>query len=330
MTRRGLISKRTLFVSVLLAFPLFLLADVTASEMQKVIIYHAGSLSVPLTEMEQIFENEHPSVDIIRTAGGSTKMARLIADQGHPADIMASADYAVIDKSLIPARSNWNIRFATNQLVLCYTGRSRYADEINAQNWYDILARKDVSWGHSDPNLDPCGYRSLMVLQLAEKFYQKPGLYDQLIANRPKENVKAKAVELVELLKSGQMDYGWEYLSVAAQHDLKYIQLDDQINLGNYKFDDFYKRATVKVTGKTEGTWMTRTGKSITYGVTLINQSPNPKGAMSFLQYLLDPAGGLEILKSMGQPPFVPARVPSQNDYDRLPPGLKQLVEVRQ
>jgi molybdate/tungstate transport system substrate-binding protein len=75
---------------------------------------------------------------------------------------------------------------------------------------------------------------------------------------------------------------------------------------------------------------MTRTGKSITYGVTLINQSPNPKGAMSFLQYLLDPAGGLEILKSMGQPPFVPARVPSQNDYDRLPPGLKQLVEVRQ
>jgi molybdate/tungstate transport system substrate-binding protein len=169
-----------------------------------------------------------------------------------------------------------------------------------------------------------------MVLQLAEKFYKAPGLYDRLIANRPKENVKAKAVELVKLLKSGKLDYGWEYLSVAAQHDLKYIRLDDQINLGNYKFDDFYKQAAVKVTGKTKGSWITRTGKSITYGVTLIKDSPNPNGAVSFLQYLLDPAGGLEILKSMGQPPFVPARVPTQNDYNNLPPELKKRVEVRQ
>jgi molybdate/tungstate transport system substrate-binding protein len=35
------------------------------------------------------------------------------------------------------------------------------------------------------------------------------------------------------------MDYAWEYLSVAVQHDLKYIKLDDHINLGNYKYDTF-------------------------------------------------------------------------------------------
>jgi molybdate/tungstate transport system substrate-binding protein len=55
-----------------------------------------------------------------------------------------------------------------------------------------------------------------MVLQLAEKYYNQPGLYDRLIANRPKENIQAKAIELVELLRNGKMDYGWEYLSVAA------------------------------------------------------------------------------------------------------------------
>jgi len=84
------------------------------------------------------------------------------------------------------------------------------------------------------------------------------------------------------------------------------------------------------VTGKTKGTWITRTGKSITYGVTLINQSPNPNGAMSFLQYLLDPGGGLAILKSMGQLPFVPARVPTRPEFEMLPSELKKLVEVRQ
>ena len=116
-------------------------------------------------------------------------MARMISELGKPADIMASADYMVINKSLIPEYASWNARFATNQLVLCYTDKSTFADTINQNNWYDILGKKDVQWGHSDPNLDPCGYRSLMVLKLAEVFYGKPGLYDKLLANRRKENI---------------------------------------------------------------------------------------------------------------------------------------------
>ena len=202
-----------------------------AAAKEKVIIFHAGSLTVPFAKMEKIFEAAHPEIDILREAGGSTKMARMISELNKPADIMASADFKVIDKTLIPAKAAWNIRFATNQLVLCYTDESRYADEINADNWYKILAKKGVVWGHSDPNLDPCGYRSLMVLQLAEKYYNQPGLYDQLIANRPEKNVRPKSVELVSLLKTGNMDYAWEYLSVAVQHELKYVQLDDHIDL---------------------------------------------------------------------------------------------------
>jgi len=99
--------------------------------------------------------------------------------------------------------------------------------------------------------------------------------------------------------------------------------------LGNYKFDKFYSQATVKVTGKKSGSWMVRRGKSCTYGVTLIKNSANQAGALLFLQYLLAADGGLEILKSMGQPPFVPCRVPSQTEFDTLPGGLKNLVVVR-
>ena len=301
----------------------------TAVAKEKVIIFHAGSLTVPLAKIEKDFEAAHPDIDVLREAGGSTKMARLISEVGKPADIMASADFKVIDKNLIPAKADWNIRFATNQLVLCYTEGSRYADQLNADNWYDILLKKDVVWGHSDPNLDPCGYRSLMVLQLAEKFYRKPGLYDQLIANRPKKNVRPKSVELVSMLKTGNMDYAWEYLSVAIQHELKYLTLDDHINLGNYQFDDFYKQAEVKVTGKKPGEWITRIGQSVTYGVTQIKDAPNPAGATLFLEYLLAADGGLKVLKDMGQPPFIPCRVTSQKVKDALPGNLSKLVEVR-
>jgi molybdate/tungstate transport system substrate-binding protein len=294
-----------------------------------VTIFHAGSLSVPFEAMEKAFETEYPKVDVLREAGGSTKCARKISDLKKPCDIMASADYTVIDKLLIPNYADWNIRFATNQLVLCYTDKSKYADKITKKNWYEILQKEGVIWGHSDPNLDPCGYRSLMVIQLAEKYYKKPGLYDKLIANRPKENIRPKSVELISLLQTGNMDYAWEYLSVAVQHDLNYIVLPDEINLGNYKYDDFYAQAVVKVTGKKPGTFMDMTGKSCTYGITLIKDAPNREAAIAFLQYLLDPKGGLKILKEMGQPPFVPSRVPTKAMKALLPAELQKLVEVK-
>ncbi|MBW2649964.1 MAG: tungstate ABC transporter substrate-binding protein WtpA [Deltaproteobacteria bacterium] len=274
----------------------------------KLTIFHAGSLSVPLAAMEKAFETRYPGVDVQREASGSQK---------------------VIDKLLIPGYADWNIRFATNQLVLCYTDKSAYADMVNTDNWYNILQKKDVVWGHADPNLDPCGYRSLMVMQLAGKALNKPGLYKRLIANRPMENVRPKSVGLISLLQTGNMDYAWEYLSVAVQHGLKYIVLPDKINLGNYKYDPVYEQAFVEVTGKKPGTHMIIRGKSCTYGVTLLKDAPNREAAIAFLEYMLDPEGGLKILKEMGQPPFIPCRVPTAEMKKALPAGLQKLVEVK-
>jgi len=293
------------------------------------IIFHAGSLTVPFAKIEKIFEKKYPKVNILREGGGSTKMARMISELHKPADIMASADFKIIDKALIPQYADWNIRFASNQMVLCYTDQSRFAKEINTDNWYKILGRKEVIWGHSAPNLDPCGYRSLMVIQLAEKYYKITGLYDRLIANRPKKNIRPKSVELVSLLKTGNMDYAWEYLSVAVQHDLKYIKLPAEINLGDYRNDNFYKQASVKVTGKKPGQWISKTGKSCTYGITMLREAPNPEAAEVFMEYLMNPDGGLKILKEMGQPPFIPGRVSNEEMKSKLPAGLKKLVEIR-
>jgi molybdate/tungstate transport system substrate-binding protein len=321
--------KKMLPLRLLLSAALLVcLAAGSLAAKEAVIVFHAGSLTVPFAQIEKDFEAAHPDIDIQREAGGSTKMARMIAELHKPADIMASADYTVIEKTLLPDYADWNIRFATNRLVLCYTPQSRYADEITPTNWYDILARRDVVWGHSDPNLDPCGYRSLMVLQLAERHYNQPGLYDRLLANRPQANVRPKSVELVSLLKTGNMDYAWEYRSVAVQHELNFLELDDEINLGNYAFDDFYRQAQVKVSGKKPGTWITRTGQSCTYGITMIKEGPNPDGATLFMAYLLDPEGGLKVLESMGQPPFIPCRVASEAELQALPSPLQSLVTV--
>jgi len=294
-----------------------------------VTIFHAGSLSVPMAAMEKAFEAKVPDVDIQREPSGSSKAARKISDLGKPCDIMASADYKVINKLLRPAYTENNIRFASNRMVLCYTAGSRFAETINEQNWMDILQRPKVVWGHSAPDLDPCGYRTLMVLQLAENYYQRAGLYKKILANRPRRNVRPKAVELISLLKTGNMDYAWEYRSVAVQHHLKFIEMPPQINLGDYRFDADYALATVAVSGKKPGTTMTMQGKSITYGVTLLKDAPNREAAIAFLTFMLDAKGGLKILKEMGQPPFIPARVSSAAMKTGLPGELQSVVTVQ-
>ena len=305
-----------------------LLAWLPAAAAERVLtIFHAGSLSIPLAAMEKEFEKSHPGVDVQREPGGSTKCARKIVDLKKPCDIMASADYKVIDKLLLPAYGLGNIRFATNRMVLCYTPKSREAAVLTAENWMEILARPDISWGHSDPNLDPCGYRALMVLQLAENYYKQPGLYDRLYQNG--RVMRPKSVELIALLETGSLDYAWEYRSVAVQHGLEFLELPAEINLGDYRFDERYATAEVEVSGKTPGSTMTVKGKSITYGVTLIKEAPQMELAVEFLAYMLAPEGGLRILADNGQPPFIPARVPDAAMRAQLPAELQSLVTVQ-
>jgi len=322
--------KRAVFI--FLAFVCFVFAETSGGAEEKapekVIIFHAGSLSVPFARMEADFEKSHPGIDVEREAAGSQACARKITDLKKPCDIMASADYRVIDKFLIPQYADWNVRFATNRMVLAYTEESKYAAEINGSNWFDILAEEGVVWGHSDPDLDPCGYRTLLVLKLAEKYYQKPGLYRRLIDNRPVGNIRPKSVELVALLQTGNMDYAWEYRSVAVQHDLKYIELPPEINLGDPGYDDFYRRAVVEVAGKKPGEFIEMKGQSITYGITRLKNAPHPAAADLFLSYLLSPAGGLKVLKEMGQMPLAPPEVPSGKMLQKLPGGLRSLVKV--
>jgi len=300
-----------------------------ASEIKgKVVIFHAGSLALPLYKMEKAFEAAHPGVDIVREAAGSRTCARKIVDLKRPCDIMISADDSVIDRFLIPTYADFNIRFASNQMVLCYTDKSSYHDKITSNNWYKVLQDKKVIWGQADPNADPCGYRALMVMQLAERYYRVKGLYKALLTNRPLKNIRPKSVELIVLLKTGDMDYAWEYLSVAVQHQLKFVQLPDEINLGNTDDNDFYKQAMVEISGKRPGEKVKKTGKAITYGVTILKNAKNRQGAIAFLTYLLDTKGGVRILKEMGQPPIFPARVKSASMREKIPVELRKWVVV--
>jgi len=292
----------------------------------KLIIFNAGSLTVPLDELTKAFQAKHPGVTFETEAGGSNATARKISELGREADLMMSADYTVIDNLLIPDFANWNIQFARNTMVIAYTDQSEHADEINADNWYEILAREGVIYGHSDPDADPCGYRTLLVWQLAEAHYGVDGLYDTLQDHCPPESVRPKSVELIALLESGDMDYAWEYRSVAVQHGLEFVELPDEINLSMVEHADFYGQASVEIAGSEPGATVTMTGAPIVYGVTIPKNAPSPDLALEFVKFLISP-DGQAIMEAQGQPPIVPA---TTVDMDTVPAELKELVTEAQ
>jgi ABC-type molybdate transport system substrate-binding protein len=161
------------------------------------VIFHAGSLTVPVDDLTKAFQEQHPDVTFETEAAGSHTGARKVGELGRQADLMMSADYTVIDNLLIPDFSDWNVRFARNTMVVAYADDAKFAEEINSENWYDVVPREAVVYGHSEPEADPCGYRTLMVWQLAEKYYDQPGLYEELNESCPPENTRPKSVELI-------------------------------------------------------------------------------------------------------------------------------------
>jgi molybdate/tungstate transport system substrate-binding protein len=289
----------------------------TNSAENELVIFHAGSLSVPLREISALFQKEHPEIIIKAEASGSRDAARKICDLGRKCDVLASADYRVVEDLLMPNHANFNIRFALNEMVIAYTNESRLNNEITPGNWYEILLKDKVAFGRSDPNHDPCGYRTLMVFQLAEKYYKVPNLTKEL--QEKNKYIRPKETDMLALLEAGEIDYLFIYRSVAAQHGLNVISLPDEINLKSSAFAGLYSTATVKLSGKIPGQFIIRKGEPMVYSVTIPQNAPNPKVAEAWIALLLSPRGRA-IMEKNGQPCIKP---PQADGFDKLPERIK-------
>jgi molybdate transport system substrate-binding protein len=78
----------------------------------------AASLSGTFTELEQLFHEEHPGVDVRLSFDSSATLAGQVA-QGAPADVLATADEVTMESAVAAGAIDGRpTAFASNQLVL--------------------------------------------------------------------------------------------------------------------------------------------------------------------------------------------------------------------
>jgi molybdate/tungstate transport system substrate-binding protein len=319
------------------------------------VVYAAGSLIIPFGDLEKAFESKYPQIDVQAQYHGSIQVMRHATELHEPIDVVATADASLIPM-LMYATDNpdtgrpyadWYIRFASNHLAIAYQPGSKYAGEINADNWYTVLSRPDIKVGIADPRFDASGYRALMAFALAQKYYHNPRIFmdmfsgafsyplsifseDDMTTITVPEIVETKAgspiiirgasMALIALLESHDLDYAFEYETVIAQHALKMVQLPDAINLGAERYADTYSTVQVNLDFQRFATVKpVFRGEQIGYGITIPSSAPHPEEAALFIEFLLSPEGRA-VMQADSHPMFTPAIA---EGYQNMPAGLQ-------
>lgn len=316
----------------------------------------AGSTLAPFQALEKEFERLNPDVDVMLEGHGSVQVIRSVTELGNAADLIVVADAQLIPLMMYPVQvpgtsapfASWSIEFSTNRLGLAYHDKSAYGTEIDAENWYQILSRPDVSVGLADPRIDAMGYRSLMVLQLAEGYYGDDTIFERVLGSAlspspavvekdgvqtitvpevlkstdSRVKLRSYSIQLMALLESGDLDYSFEYESVAKQRGMKFLALPGAIDLSSPDHVDEYERVEVSLDFRRFASVVPSfRGTQIVYGLTIPNNAPHPKEAARLVEFLLGP-DGQRVFKDSWQPLL---QAPECDRVESLPETLRAL-----
>ncbi|MEI6448317.1 MAG: tungstate ABC transporter substrate-binding protein WtpA [Actinomycetes bacterium] len=315
------------------------------SDKRQVKLMYAGSLIVPFEQLAAEFERSHPDVDVLTESHGSIQVLRHVTELGDRFDLAVSADeqlipplmYDRVDHETGEPYASWYCTFATNRMVLAISPKSPLAGELDARTWYRRLTQPDVRFGLADPRFDAAGYRALMLLQLAEREYDDPYLFEDMMMGRFTTPVtvtrnaggvdvievpeiletqsggnlvlRGASIQLVALLESGDLDCAFEYESVARQHGLEYVRLPSSIDLGEAGRRADYRRVEVKLDFRRFASVKpVFRGDVIRYAFTIPANAPEPGLAGELAAFLLGD-DGRRILEEDHQPVLTPPRL---------------------
>lgn len=203
---------------------------------------------------------------------GSTSVANQIKGKLKQGDVFISASPKV-NKSLMGAANgswvSWYGEFATSPLVIGYSPNSRFATAFKTKGWWKVLPTQGLLIGRTDPLLDPKGLLTIQFVNRAAVTLKMPNLFAQTLVSNENTNQIFPEETLLGRLEAGQLDAGFFYSIEAKAANIPFVS---------------------PPLGKHYGA---------RYTITVLNNGPNPQGAIAFVQFLLGKQG-TAILKADG------------------------------
>jgi molybdate/tungstate transport system substrate-binding protein len=290
-------------------------------------VLYAGSLvNIMEHEVGPAFDKA-TGYRFVGEAGGSVALAHEIQDRLRAPDVFISADPNVNRLLMGAANGNyvsWYLTLARTELVIGYNPHSRFAADFQeaasgTKPWYQVLEEPGVRLGRTDPLLDPKGYNTLFLFQLAERYYHQPGLEQRILGGAENPDQIFPEEELVARLGAGQLDAGIFYLNEVKEQNLPYITLPPQINLGDPSLAATY--ATVQWINPKTGKVIK--GAPILYTITIPSTAKNRDGAIAFVNFLLS-SRGQAMLSANG---VLQTAVKVVGEASAVPQPLRQYIQ---
>ncbi len=253
----------------------------------------AGSVRKVLEDIGASFSLANPDISFLFISGGSLELARDLLACRERGDLFFSADYDLLVQWFRDAGKVSLVKpLVTNSKVLAFPRNSVYREKLGEEKWFRVLEDPGVVLAHTAPDRDPGGYRTLLVLRLAEIFYGEPGLFDRIYNNPSRLVLPPRTTHaLVDSLHNeGKIDFMIRYRSSLTGKQYAFSELPREINLGSSEMKAFYSRAFVEITSP-KGELRQVCGEPILYGVALLKECVFPEEARAFLDYVYSMEG---------------------------------------
>jgi molybdate/tungstate transport system substrate-binding protein len=294
-----------------------------ANQDSTLVIFHHGSPTPAIEAAEKVFKEKYPGTTVLREKDDALPNMRKVTDLGKFADIVYTDDYSIIPPVMFPRYADSWIRYAHDEMTIAYAANSKYAKEINGNNWYKILERPEVKWGIADPNAGPDGYFSLGQIMLSNIYYKDNTIFDKLIIRPDPET-------LYPMILAGDIDYAFGYMgSVVGEGPagIKTVQLPAQVNLSDLSLvSSVYNRVTINLFSDRPDRRISVTLGAKANGLTIPLNAPNKEAAAEYLQIFLGPVGQ-KALEGVHITPLSPAET---NDLSKVPESLRPLLKQGQ
>ena len=287
-------------------------------------VLHAGSLTSLVRKRIGPALVQERGITLESESGHSVALAMAIKDRSTSGDVFLSADAQVNQILLGQANGDWIrwfVIFARNAAVLAYSPKSRFLNDFEQARdgmipWYQVLLQPGVQLARNDPNLDPMGYYTLLVCELAEKHYRIPELKERLLGSDTNP-AQVNRMNIAQF-ERGEIDAMFLYVSAALDLVLPYLVPPDEINLGNPAMAPIYEGVQF-----TNDKGQTFHGKPISFSATMLKSTHNPQAAQDFIMFLLSPRGQ-ELVKAAH---FLPGSILVGGDKTFMPGQLQTLLQ---